>query len=291
MQNRTFIARFDRRVLWALLGVSASLAGLVLSSAMPGKSAQSISSDSPTLDLSQAKLTFSEEFNGLDVSARGPGTRWTTHTPWNGDFGDAVFSNPAPAFPFTIENGVLRIEARKLSDGKWRSGLLSSVDPQGHGFAQQYGYFEMRAKLPTAAGLWPAFWLVGTNWAGRGDSKTTYEIDALEYYGQNSPDWFESTVHVWYHDGSGRKFNVGTRNKVPAGTRFDDYHTYGVRVRPDFISFYFDRVEIWKTKAPPLEYHQPMMVLVNLAMGSGYPTTSTPNPSFMYVDYIRVYSE
>jgi beta-glucanase (GH16 family) len=243
------------------------------------------------LDLSTYKLTFSEEFDDLSVSAWGPGTRWIAHTPWKGDFGDAQFVNPVGDFPFTVENGVLRIEARRGTDGKWRSGLLSTVDARGNGFAQQYGYFEMRAKLPTGPGVWPAFWLVGVNWAGRGASKTTAEIDILEFYGPVSADWYSSVVHVWYHDGSGRKYNIGNKNKILAGTRFDEYHTYGVRVRPDEITFYFDRVEVWKAPALPPEYQQPMMILVNLALGSGYPIDQTPDPSYMFVDYVRAYSE
>ena len=94
-------------------------------------------------------------------------------------------------FPFVVEDGILSIEARKGSDGKWRSGLLSSNDPDGRGFAQRYGYFEMRAKLPTGPGVWPAFWLIGDR-----DPSTRVEIDVLEYYGIK-PDRFFSTVHVW----------------------------------------------------------------------------------------------
>jgi hypothetical protein len=121
----------------------------------------------PSLNLDGFEVTFSEDFDGeLDVSPWGPGTRWIAHTPWDGDFGDAAFADPVEGFPFTIEKGILRIEARKddsLKDKwnrKWAAGLLSSNDPKGNGFSQQYGYFEMRAKLPAGAGVWPAFWLM-----------------------------------------------------------------------------------------------------------------------------------
>jgi hypothetical protein len=67
-----------------------------------------------TLGLRGYELVFSEDFNGpLDVSPWGPGTRWIAHTPWHDDFGDAAFADPTPDFPFIIQNGILRIEARK----------------------------------------------------------------------------------------------------------------------------------------------------------------------------------
>ena len=96
--------------------------------------------EGPLLDLSSFILTFDEEFDDQSISARSSDTRWSAHTPWNGDFGDAVFTDPGPGFPFVVENGVLRIEARKGDDGRWRSGLISSRAADGFdmpGFAQQ----------------------------------------------------------------------------------------------------------------------------------------------------------
>src|SRR6516162_7288623 len=100
------------------------LAVVLLSVANP------VRSQSPELDFSKLSLVFREDFDeGLSVSPWGPNTRWIAHTPWHGDFGDAQFADPMPGvFPFTISNGVLRIEARKDSHGKWMSGLLSSAD-------------------------------------------------------------------------------------------------------------------------------------------------------------------
>jgi beta-glucanase (GH16 family) len=240
----------------------------------------------PKLDLDQYRLTFDENFDTLDVSAIGPGTRWIAHTPWAGDFGDAQFANPVRDFPFTLQDGILRIEARKGPDGKWQSGLLASVDAQNQGFSQQYGYFEMRAKLPAGLGLWPAFWL--DSLVPPEFSDPSIEIDILEHHG-HFPKLYESIVTVWSKTDPKQSRADRHVNSLPEGTSlYDEFHTYGASVEPDWITIYRDREEIWRTKTPP-EHHHKLMILLDLALGSGWPIDQTPNPSYMYVDYVRAY--
>jgi len=243
----------------------------------------------PSLDLSGFGMRFSEEFDGpLDVSAWGPGTRWIAHTPWAGDFGDARFADPSSDFPFTIKDGILRIEARKDEAGKWYSGLLASNDPLGNGFSQQYGYFEMRAKLPPGPGVWPAFWLCSSynrkdKTAGRDGS---VEIDVLEYYGR-TPCSFTATVHVWLPKPHRSEGTTITTRPYEVSSEF---HRYGCLIDPQQITMYFDGIEVWKYKTPP-EHNKPLMLLLNLALGPGWPIDKTPNPSVMEVDYVRVYAK
>ncbi len=253
--------------------------------------------NAPTLSLEGWTTTFSEEFDGkLDVSPWGPGTRWIAHTPWSGDFGDAAFGDPAEGHPFTVEKGILRIEARKDEafakvDGykrPWRAGLLASNDRKGAGFSQQYGYFEMRAKLPGGPGVWPAFWLASSY--DRTDPKAgadgSIEIDVIEFYGHN-PGAYQSAVHVWKPEPHRAE---GSTVTTKPGEVASDFHRYGVKVEPEAITMYFDGVEVWKTKTPP-EHKRPLMLLLNLALGSGWPIDKTPNPSFMHVDYVRAYAK
>jgi len=268
---------------------SAAVSPVVASSSAATSSAATSSSSSSSTSTPPAAragydLTFDEEFDSLDVSAHGPGTRWTAHTPWNGDFGDAAFADPAPGYPFTIADGVLRIEARKDASGHWQSGLLASVDANGNGFSQQYGYFEMRAKLPPGPGVWPAFWLDSLVPAGSTDP--SYEVDALEYYGQFTGA-FAATTHLWPKDGTA----ATTSNQIiPVATDAltSDFHVYGVSVEADWTIVYLDGAEVWRTATPPQHAHK-LMILVNLALGGGWPITDTPSPSYMYVDYIRAY--
>src|SRR5919204_629455 len=76
------------------------------------------------LDIGAYTVTFEDNFDRLSVSDWGPGTTWIAHTPWNGDFGDAKFVNPREGFPFTVADGILKIEMRKDDKGTWRTGLL-----------------------------------------------------------------------------------------------------------------------------------------------------------------------
>ncbi len=248
----------------------------------------SVQSSLSAPDLSGYKLAFDEEFNGpLSVSANGPGTRWIAHTPYGGDFGDAWFTDPSYSpSPFSTQDGVLSITAWKdpTRNNHWRSGLLSSVDTKGHGFAQALGYFEARMQLPPGPGVWPAFWLLGLGRFATPKAKFS-EVDILEYYGKD-PLIANQVVHVWNTDGSEY---YSMRNKSTCQGMTTGFHTYGVLINTDYTHFYFDGTEIWKTRTSP-ETREPLFVMVDLALGSGWPIDQTPNPSRLLVNYIRVYA-
>ncbi len=231
------------------------------------------------LPVDDMQLTFDENFDDLSVSAWGPGTRWIAHTPWSGDFGGARFANPGQRTPFKAENGILRIEAKRDPEGDWQSGLLASVDAKGNGFAQQYGYFEMRARLPVGPGVWPAFWLVGKD-----RSKSTAEIDVMEFYG-DKPEGYSSVIHVWHRDA--KDDSQFSRIEVFRDTDPQDFHTYGVKIDSEFIRMYFDRKLVWKAETRP-EHRQPMYVLLNLALVEKT-ADHAPDPSHMFIDYVRAY--
>jgi beta-glucanase (GH16 family) len=239
-------------------------------------------------DLTGYRLVFEEEFTGpLSVSAYGPGTKWIAHTPYGGDFGEAWFTDPtfSPS-PFSIKNGILNITAWKDRTNKnhWRSGLLSSVDRRGAGFAQALGYYEARMQLPTGPGVWPAFWLDGLGSFKTPKTKTA-EVDILEEYGVDSRIAHQN-VHVWNADGS-QYSGVGNASICQGMTT--GFHTYAALIKTDYIHFYFDGIEQWKTPTPP-EAKEPLYVMVDLALGGGWPIDQTPDPSHLYVDYIRVYA-
>jgi beta-glucanase (GH16 family) len=237
-----------------------------------------------SLDLSHYRMTFNETFQTLDASSYGPGGQWIAHTPWNGDFGDNSFDNPGPQGPFTTSPQGLTITAHKDDQGHWHAGLLCSWVPVpggAHGFSQRYGYFEMKAKLPDGPGVWPAFWLASNS------KPTSPEIDIVEYYGAFR-DSYRITEHVWSHDKSivGR----GTEIKVPPGSLSSRYNTFGVLIEPQETSYYLNRNKVWSTPTLP-EFKQSLYILVDLAIGGGWPSDKLTSPQRMEVQYIRAYQE
>jgi beta-glucanase (GH16 family) len=226
-----------------------------------------------------------ENFDTESISGRqiGP-ARWTAHTPWNGDFGDARFADPGPDGPFKIKDGLLSITASKNLSGRWTSGLLAAADALGAGSGTRYGYFEARMKMPPGPGTWPAFWLAALKPANMKEGNV--EIDVIEYYGQFTSA-YQAVVHVWYTDKSKIR-GLNQKVDVPDGALVEDFHTFGVDVSPQAIVFFRDGQPVWNHPTPP-ELDGPLYPLVNLALGGGWPIENTPNPSVLLVDYVHVY--
>jgi beta-glucanase (GH16 family) len=208
--------------------------------------------------------------------------RWTTHTPWNGDFGDAIFLDPEPERPFKIRDGILSITAFKDQQGRWFSGLLAAADYTGAGTGTRYGYFEARMKMPPGPGTWPAFWLGALMPVQSTEAKL--EVDVIEYYGHITGA-YAANLHVW-KDGKDR--GAGAKIEVPDGSLVADFHTYGVDISPKAIVFFHDGKQVWSQPTPP-EHIGPLYPIINLALGSGFPIDKTQNPSTLLVDYVHVY--
>jgi beta-glucanase (GH16 family) len=141
----------------------------------------------------------------------------------------------------------------------------------------------MRAKFPKSLGMWPAFWLMGVK--GITDKSIANPVvDVVEQYG-SMPNTLMATLHTW---GPGDKhWGEGDGFFVPGMT--DDFHTYGALVEDKEIVIYYDGVELWRQKTAP-EFKVPLYIMVDLAMGGGWPIDKAVSPSYMYVDYVRAYA-
>jgi beta-glucanase (GH16 family) len=149
-------------------------------------------------------------------------------------------------------------------------------------FSQEYGEFEARIKLPSGAGLWPAFWLIPQPQQG---VKLPGEIDIIEV---NNRKPYEVTGYV--HDGP--VYNYKAEKVLPIRPA-SGFHVYGVQWTPTGVTWTFDGqsyAHISKFAGWPLD--SPFVIVLDLAVGgiwAGSPTASTVFPATMQVSWIRVY--
>ncbi len=160
-------------------------------------------------------------------------------------------------------------------------------------FDQAYGRFEARIKMPWGPGIWPAFWMLGSDidvveWPQCG------EIDIVEYRGQE-PNLIHGSVHgPGYYGGNPETSTFGFEND-----RFDvDFHLFAIEWGEDFIDYYVDDTLYFRIRPEDVPgewvYDDPFFLILNVAVGGnfvGFPTAGTPFPQTMLVDYVRVYRE
>jgi len=160
-------------------------------------------------------------------------------------------------------------------------------------FAQQYGRFEARLKTPYGPGLWPAFWLLGENIDTEGWPQCG-EIDIMELRGQQ-PDVIHGTIHGPGYSGG----NSITKGYALPNGRFDtNYHIFAVEWDADKIDFFVDDFLYHRIAKEDVKgqwvYNQPFYLILNVAVGGtyvGFPTSQTPFPQVMVVDYVKVYKK
>ncbi len=159
----------------------------------------------------------------------------------------------------------------------------------------QYGTFEMRAKVPTGVGAWPAFWALGQDhetagWPASG------EIDVTEVLGRE-PRVSHGSVHGPRADGTPYTVTGKQESPVDLGAGF---HVYSATWTPDGISFAIDGTTYNTVTRAQVEaegtwvFDQPFYLLLNVAVGGrwpGPPSAGTPWPQQMVVDYVRVYAD
>jgi hypothetical protein len=236
-------------------------------------------------------LTFEDNFTSMDLSdTSNPQAKWFTHTvqccmndtsfPKTPTYMAGV-NDPIGQRPFSIlPGGGLDIRLHK-TEGAWYSGVIATVDRNGNGFSQQYGYFEMKAKFPKAVGAWPAFWLL--NAAALSQHAPAGEIDVVESY-MFAPRYINVTLHDWTPPGSTPSHHLAKVADLSEG-----FHTFGMLWTSTTMSFYCDGTSLYSTPTPAI-MHQPYYPIVDLGLGGGWPTKDTPSSSDMQIAYVRVYA-
>lgn len=232
-------------------------------------------------------LVWEDEFNGTTVNSQN----------WTYDLGAGGWGNNElqtyDTASATVQNGELLITARKNANGSYSSARLKTQGLK----SWTYGRVAARMRLPRGQGIWPAFWMLGTNITSVGWPKCG-EIDIMEMIGggEDRDDSVYGTIH-W--DNNGHAATGSSRIELADPEIFhDDYYVFDVEWSPTAIVWHIDgvetaRVSIDRTALPDREeFHSPFFIVLNLAVGGswpGSPDATTEFPQVLAVDWVRVY--
>ncbi|WP_062107568.1 NPCBM/NEW2 domain-containing protein [Bacillus niameyensis] len=249
------------------------------------------------------RLIFNDEFDSAEIDNE----KWALRTtPENGTHHYANVVGEGENI--WVKDGNLHIQAKKYEgDGNFSStsGAISTENK----FDFRYGRVDVRAKIPSETGMWPAIWMMPANpdygWPMAG------EIDIMELISQQ-PNRVWSTVHSGVYNTS-YYFNGGSTLTIDRGTYYDDYHVYSLEWEPDRLSFYVDdqlvaEIRDWKNwvidsesgdikeREYPAPFNRNFYLILNVATGGGWAenvneTTRWGDRTTMKVDYVRVYQK
>ena len=182
------------------------------------------------------KLVGGDEYNAASLDT----SKWK---PYHNNYGsgNAELECNTPS-NVTEGSGSLKIVAKKQAVScpnagayNYTSGFLGSRE--ANTYYPRYARFEMRAKLPHAQGLWPAFWLRHRNGAG------VAEVDIMEYFHSQVPGKTSQTLHL---DGVSNISKKATTFESPSAT--PGFHTWAVEIVPEGgsvrFNFFVDNVKV-----------------------------------------------
>ncbi|MES2649531.1 MAG: glycoside hydrolase family 16 protein [Bacteroidota bacterium] len=240
------------------------------------------------------KLVWSDEFNytGLPDSNKwsyDKGKGCPDNCGWGNN--ELQYYTVKRAENARVENGKLTIEVIKedFEGAKYTSARLASKNKGDW----KYGRFEIKAKLPAGRGMWPAIWMLPTNWEYGGWPRSG-EIDIMENVGY-WPDSVLATVHTNSYNGS-----IGTQKTK--GLNVKDlstaFHVYSLEWTEDGMTFFMDDLQINhfkndKTTIDAWPFDKAFHLLLNVAVGGNwggkFGVDDSIFPQKFEVDYVRVY--
>ncbi|MBN1410569.1 MAG: carbohydrate-binding protein [Spirochaetales bacterium] len=253
--------------------ITGGASGGTVNTPVPGNTATPVPAATPTTPPSTGAL-WADEFNGSGLPA------------WDFDLGGGGWGNAElETYTNSTANcnqsgGYLNITA--LNSGGYTSSRIKSR------YNRTYGRVEARLKVPMGQGLWPAFWMLGTNinsgvaWPGCG------EIDIMEHINT------EGQTHGYIHWDSGGHASYGTAVGCSPG----NFNTYSILWDSSAIRWYvngaqFLEANILNNINSTEEFHRPFFIILNLAVGGnwpGSPNSSTAFPAVYQIDYVRWYA-
>lgn len=236
------------------------------------------------------RLVFSDEF---DIDGQPDSTKWQCEKGYvrNGEM--QYYTDGANAW---CENSILNIEARADScviDGIVCPVTSASLTTKDHG-AWKYCYVEVKAKLPSFRGSWPAIWMMPQAKL-YGDWPRSGEIDIMEHVGYEPEN-----IHFAAHSERYNHMRGIQKNRVcPAPDCTDGFHIYGLRHTPDRLTWYYDGEEKFSldkekdadwTSWP---FDDDFYLILNLAVGGGWGGLQGVDmdgmPARYQIDYVRIF--
>lgn len=263
-----------------------------------------------TLDRARLRPVFTEDFArapDLWNATTNPRGRWKTNY-W---FGVQPTRAEKGWEPRTlVPNGELQYygdPAEGMSAFEWQPGTLTiaarpnpfRADPVTHhlpylsglitterSFHFTYGYVEARVAIPPGKGIWPAFWLlpVPAVKGGKQQQPAPIEIDVFESIGE------PGKLHFTWFPNLPNQQKKGDGMAWDSGTDLSRFHDYGMMVTPKELIWYFDDREV--RRVPNRDYHQPLYLLLNLAIGGNWPGAPAADqkwPARMRIARVRGY--
>jgi len=145
-----------------------------------------------------------------------------------------------------------------------------------------FGYVEARVDFPAGTGLWPAFWMLSSEFVGIKPQLFIAEVDGAEP---------ASVFHNYnYHDAEGNLRSPG-QWQVTHDDFSEGFHTVGVSWKAEELLFYIDGEARYRIIGENVST-QAMYLIANLAVGgiwTGAPDSTTTFPAELKIDYIRAY--
>ncbi len=231
------------------------------------------------------KLVFNEEFNGKAVNRK----YWNVRHQDYLSYDSAIITGRRDNV--WTSRGLLVIQAKRewarVGDvsRQYTTGYLDTIGKR----SWKYGRFEMRAKLPSTQGTWPAFWLRANRGGG--------EIDILEAVG-GRPNLAHQAIHESTNGGKGRAQNDHT---FPRNTDTGRWHTYGVIVAPEMVTWTIDGKPVFRAHAKDHPWltqtlNEGYNIRLNMQVGGSFPgyygrplSDQSIFPARFIVDWVRVY--
>lgn len=265
----------------------------------------------PSMEL-WGRPAWSDEFAG-PRGAPPDRDRWAFETGNHGGWGNQeleVYCAPGASTPFPCDarhpnafqdgEGNLVIQASRTPSGAWTSARMKTQAMREF----QYGRLEARLRSTVGAGLWPAVWILGANvdgvgWPASGSVTIMENVPRTASSNGLGPATIRATIHGPGYSGAN---GLWQNHTLPDGGRVDDggFHVYGAIWSPYMIQFYVDdpgNVFCVRSAADvpaggEWVFNHPFFLVMNLAVGGlwpGSPDATTPNPSRVWVDYVRLY--